>query len=293
MECPNCSAEAQIVSETNGVIRVHCPFCLFTGDVLSADKREIIKSTSREFIKKQIESEIGNLKKDFAVSGEKIFEKCKSGVLQIEECDGAGTAILLNQNGYAITNRHVVTGADGAVLQFGRANLCGAWTHIKTVFVFTGGNLNDLAILKMESVPEGAVPIKIGNSNTIKTGQQVFIVGNARGKGISLVGGNISDACRGESDPEFKGFIMTDCNANPGNSGGPLLNADGEIVGIHTSGAQFDTEMVAHTERGSAPVSIGVKSAGMKYSIPINYVVDLVKKYEAKYGVSILGGGHE
>ena len=148
----------------------------------------------------------------------------------------AGTGFILTDNGYIMTNKHVVDGAKSisVILEDGT-------TYEKAKLVGIDP-LNDAAILKIKA--ENLTPVTLGDSKTISTGQSVVAIGNALGVyGNSVTYGIISGTGRsivasdsnGEAYESLSDLIQTDAAINSGNSGGPLVNAAGQVVGINTA----------------------------------------------------------
>ena len=149
----------------------------------------------------------------------------------------AGTGFILSKDGYIATNKHVVSGANkiGVLLDDG--------TAFEDVELIGTDPLNDFAIIKIKDAKD-LTPIKLGDSKTTTAGQQVIAIGNAlgayqnsvtsgiiSGKGRSLTA---TDSSRTQYET-LSDMIQTDAAINGGNSGGPLLNAAGEVIGINTA----------------------------------------------------------
>ena len=137
-----------------------------------------------------------------------------------------GSGFIISPDGFIVTNNHVIDGADEIVIEFfdGKeldAKLIG--TDEKT----------DIALLKVEA--EGELPfVSFGDSDIARVGDWVMAVGNPLGQGFSVSAGIISAnnrSLRGTYDD----FIQTDAAINRGNSGGPLFNMDGEVIGVNTA----------------------------------------------------------
>ncbi len=149
----------------------------------------------------------------------------------------AGTGFILSEDGYIMTNKHVVDGAKTVNITLSNGNV------YKNVKVVGTDPLNDSAILKVSN-PEGFKPVKLGDSKTISVGQQVIVIGNALGEySNSVTSGIISGTGRslvasdsnGESYEQLSDMLQTDAAINGGNSGGPIVNAAGEVIGIATA----------------------------------------------------------
>lgn len=149
----------------------------------------------------------------------------------------AGTGIIVSADGYILTNKHVIDGASkiSVVLDNG--------TTYSDVKVAAVDPLNDVAFLKIDGV-SGLKAATLGDSKTITVGQQVIAIGNALGEyQNSVTSGIISGTGRtlvasdytGSMSEKLSDMIQTDAAINSGNSGGPLVNAAGEVIGINTA----------------------------------------------------------
>ena len=149
----------------------------------------------------------------------------------------AGTGFILSSDGYIATNKHVVSGASkiGVILDDG--------TAYEDVELVGTDPLNDFAIIKINNVNDLS-PVKLGDSKTTSAGQQVVAIGNALGAYqnsvtsgiISGKGRSLTATDSGRTQYEtLSDMIQTDAAINGGNSGGPLVNATGEVIGINTA----------------------------------------------------------
>ena len=149
----------------------------------------------------------------------------------------AGTGFILSSDGYVATNKHVVSGANkiGVILDDG--------TAYEDVELVGTDPLNDFAIIKINNV-NNLSPVKLGDSKTTSAGQQVVAIGNALGAYqnsvtsgiISGKGRSLTATDSGRTQYEtLSDMIQTDAAINGGNSGGPLVNAAGEVIGINTA----------------------------------------------------------
>lgn len=152
----------------------------------------------------------------------------------VQEVRGLGSGVLFSEDGYILTNRHVVAGSTeiAVVLPDGR-EFAG-----NSVRVVGHDQLTDLAVLKLSG--EDFPVAKLGNSDKVVPGQLAIAIGNPYGLDHTTTQGIISALNRPVViDPErnlvLNGMIQTDAPINRGNSGGPLLNAKGEVIGINTA----------------------------------------------------------
>ena len=138
-----------------------------------------------------------------------------------------GTGFLISADGYVITNHHVVEGADSIVVRLGDRN------ELKARLVGSDP-LSDVALLKVEG--KGLPVLAIGDSRGLKPGQWVVAIGSPFGFEHSVTAGVVSGVGRRSLDPsqQYVPFIQTDVAINRGNSGGPLLNTRGEVVGVNS-----------------------------------------------------------
>jgi serine protease Do len=156
--------------------------------------------------------------------------------------DGAGTGMIVSSNGYIMTNKHVIDNADKVtvVLPDGKT--------YENVDVLGSDPLNDVAFLKIRNV-SGLPAVVMGDSKTIRIGQSVVAIGNALGQYQNSVTSGIvsgtgrpvtasSDGTANGNTENLTDLIQTDAAINSGNSGGPLLNLKGQVIGINTAIAQ-------------------------------------------------------
>ncbi|MCB9823178.1 trypsin-like peptidase domain-containing protein [Candidatus Nomurabacteria bacterium] len=150
----------------------------------------------------------------------------------------AGTGVIIDADGTLLTNKHVVPEGSSSV-----KIVTSDGTVYEDVSVLGRDPLNDIAILKVKN-PKDFIPAKLGDSDSVKTGQKVIAIGNALGQFqntvttgiISGVGRPIEagDQDSGQSE-SLTNLFQTDAAINSGNSGGPLLNYSGEVIGINTA----------------------------------------------------------
>src|SRR5882672_518105 len=142
---------------------------------------------------------------------------------------GQGSGFLINDQGWILTNRHVVSGR-APQIQVTLADK----TQYKARILGADDN-NDLALLKI--TPKGKLPfLRLGDSENLKVGQKVIAIGNPFGFDGTLTTGVVSALGRSirEETTTYDNMIQTDAAINPGNSGGPLLDSHGSVIGINT-----------------------------------------------------------
>ncbi|RFM28876.1 trypsin-like peptidase domain-containing protein [Deminuibacter soli] len=175
-------------------------------------------------------------------------------VSTIPEQRASGSGVLISEDGYIVTNNHVVEGADELNI-----TLANKKTYKATV-IGTDPN-SDLAVIKIEG---SHFPYLVyGNSDDAKLGQWVLAVGYPLNLDVTVTAGIISAKSRAiginKGDTPIESFIQTDAAVNPGNSGGALINTSGELIGIN-----------------SAIASPTGSYAGYSYAIPVNIVKKMV-----------------
>lgn len=206
----------------------------------------------------------------------KVDAAVSPGVVNINvltaEGQGAGTGMILTSDGLVLTNNHVVRGS----------------TRMVVVDADTGDRYDakvlgtaptkDVALIKLVGA-KGLTTVRTGNSDTVKVGDPVVALGNAGGKGgrPSVVPGNVVALGRsitasdqsGQESQRLSNLIQTDANIVPGDSGGPLANANGEVIAVNSAASV--------TNQASAQIS----GQGEGYAIPINDALRIVEQIKA------------
>jgi S1-C subfamily serine protease len=146
--------------------------------------------------------------------------------------EGAGSGFVLDKEGHILTNYHVIEGAQRIEVTFIDETTLPAK-------VVGADPRNDIAVLQVEAPPELLVPVELGTSANLQVGQRAIAIGNPFGQfGGTLTTGVISALNRtlqGQDGREVSGIIQTDAAINRGNSGGPLLDSAGRVIGINTA----------------------------------------------------------
>jgi S1-C subfamily serine protease len=145
--------------------------------------------------------------------------------------EDAGSGFIWDADGYIVTNYHVVRNSEAVQVALGDQSI---W---KAKRVGTNPD-KDIAVLKVDAPANLLPPIPIGTSCDLQVGQRVFAIGNPFGYDQTLTAGVISGLGReitGAGNRPIKGVIQTDAPLNPGNSGGPLLDSAGRVIGMNTA----------------------------------------------------------
>jgi serine protease Do len=170
-----------------------------------------------------------------------------------------GSGFIVDPSGYIVTNHHVVDGVSEVHVTFKDG------PSLPAKIVGDAGFNVDLALLKVE--PEKPLPaVKWGNSRDVRVGDSVFVIGNPLGIGESVSAGIVSALNRNITETPYDDFIQTDAAINHGNSGGPMVDVHGEVVGVATA-------LFSPTDAGSI---------GLGFAIPaydVQFVIDRLRKY--------------
>ena len=173
-----------------------------------------------------------------------------------EKVQSLGSGFIISSDGYILTNNHVVKNADRIVVQLSdrrelRAKLIGA------------DERTDVALLKVDA--KDLPTVKIGDSSKLQVGQWVLAIGSPFGLQYSATQGIVSALGRSLPSDTYVPFIQTDAAVNPGNSGGPLFDTDGEVIGINSQ---------IYSNTGGF--------MGLSFAIPINVAMNVAKQLKAQ-----------
>ena len=149
------------------------------------------------------------------------------GTPQERQSSALGSGFIIDENGIVITNNHVIQSADDIIVRVDgdkefKAEVIGA------------DPLSDIAVLKLDT-KEKFKPVKFGDSDKARIGDWVIAIGNPFGLGGTVTSGIISARNRSIGLTRYEDYIQTDASINQGNSGGPLFNMDGDVIGINTA----------------------------------------------------------
>jgi len=159
---------------------------------------------------------------------EEFFDKFYEGQPRREKKNALGSGFIISEDGYIVTNHHVVAQADKVQVSLRESEE----TH-EAEIVGTDEE-TDLALLKID-VERELPSLDFGDSGQIEPGEWVVAIGNPFGLSHTVTAGIVSAKGRVIGAGPYDNFIQTDASINPGNSGGPLLNLQGEVVGINTA----------------------------------------------------------
>jgi len=189
-----------------------------------------------------------------------LVQRFGEGVVLVETPSGLGSGFIVNDDGYVVTNNHVIEGETRlAVILFQNANGGLARKRIDNVEIVALNPFVDLALLKIPPQKDlKLVSVALGNLDDLNAGDGVFAIGNPLGLERSVSQRIVSTLNR-----NFEGlvYLQTDAAINPGNSGGPLFNLKGEVVGVTNMGFR------------------GTDNLG--FAIPITYVKDFLRNRAA------------
>ncbi|HCE03961.1 MAG TPA: 2-alkenal reductase [Acidobacteria bacterium] len=183
---------------------------------------------------------------------------------------GSGTGFIWDDQGYIVTNYHVIQGADQArVVMHDQTGYLATWVG--------GSARHDLAVLRIEAPPDILQGVALGDSDRLRVGQNVYAIGNPFGLSATLTTGVISalnrqiEALNGDL---IEDVIQIDAAINPGNSGGPLLDSRGRVIGVN-----------------SQILTLSGTSAGLGFAVPVNIVLRVVPQLIAtgEYTAARLG----
>ncbi|MHB1134692.1 MAG: S1C family serine protease [Chloroflexota bacterium] len=196
--------------------------------------------------------------------GAAVVELVVSGSAARGVQTGNGSGVVVDSEGLILTNNHVVSGARAISVRFSNG-------QTREGTLLGTDSANDLALLRVSDLPSGIPVATLGDSASLRVGDPAIAIGSPFGLEQTVTQGIISAVNRtwqSGGGRTLRGLIQTDAPVNPGNSGGPLLNAAGEVVGI--------TNLIESPVRGSV---------GIGFAVPINTAKSLMPQLAA--GVQI------
>lgn len=194
------------------------------------------------------DSPFGELFKHFF--GDQFGQGPEGNGIPQEKAQSLGSGFIISEDGYVLTNHHVVKGADEIIVRL----------HDKRSLVaklIGSDSMTDVALLKIKA--KNLNPVTIGDASKLKVGEWVLAIGSPYGFDHSVTAGIVSAKGRSLPRDVYVPFIQTDVAINPGNSGGPLFNLDGEVIGVNSQ---------IYTNTGGF--------MGLSFAIPIEVAMDVV-----------------
>ncbi|GAC1535513.1 MAG: trypsin-like peptidase domain-containing protein [Herpetosiphon sp.] len=211
-----------------------------------------------------------NLVTDYERTVNNVYERNIGSLVNISDGRITGSGFVIDDQGHIITNNHVAgqlqdIGVTFADESFGKAKLIGTFTE------------GDIAVIKVDRLPNGVHPVELGDSGALKVGQITVAMGSPLGLErtvttgiVSALNRSISDISRTQdqttTDSSLQGLIQTDAAINPGNSGGPLFDSRGQVIGMNT--------LIA--TRSASSDTAG--SIGLGFAVPINRIKRVAKQ---------------
>jgi putative serine protease PepD len=212
-----------------------------------------------------------------ALTATQVYAKDSTGVVTITSKSASasdlGTGIVLNDKGLILTNDHVIEGGESITVSTG-----GSASVTRAARVVGEEANEDLALIEVNPAGMGLKPLTLVSSSSVQVGDEVYAIGNPYGLEKTLTTGIVSALNRQISAPDghaITGAIQTDAALNPGNSGGPLIDEAGQVIGVNS---QIASEQASTA--GSQPGSTGVG-----FAISSNTVAGAIEKIESAGGV--------
>lgn len=198
-------------------------------------------------------------------TAQKVYAGAKESVVSItaDGVDGGratGTGFVVSSDGHIVTNDHVVDGASRITVTIGTRGLT------RTATVLQSDASHDLAMLDVDAA--GLTPLKLATASSVTVGEPVYAIGSPYGLDQTLTSGIVSATGRdiqGLDGTTISGAIQTDAALNPGNSGGPLLDADGAVVGVNSQIA--GTGSATGGQSGNVGVGFAIGTDTVKSSL--------------------------
>jgi len=200
---------------------------LITDNLLATQQNITQTQLSLEQSKTSFENQIDILKASAGEDFSGILASVITSVVTIKTDSAQGTGFIINENGYIVTNAHVLADDNGHLAGNIRA-ITSDQNIIPAQFIGYDGEM-DLALLK---IPGTYNKLILGDSSQISVGEKVVAIGNPLGLQFSVTEGIISAIHRPGSNG-INAYLQTDASLNPGNSGGPLIDKQGKVVGIN------------------------------------------------------------
>ena len=209
-----------------------------------------------------------------ALSASEVYRRDSGGVVAIQASSpgqqDSGTGVVISNTGLIVTNDHVISGASSVTVSPGSSS-----STTRTAQVIGESPSTDLAVIKIDPSGLNLHPLTLADSSSVGVGDPVYAIGNPYGLDQTLTRGIVSALNRQISSPDgatINGAIQTDAALNPGNSGGPLIESHGDVIGINSQIA-------------SAQATAGGQSGntGVGFAIASNTVKSVVSQLESSH----------
>jgi putative serine protease PepD len=187
------------------------------------------------------------------LTAEQVYDRSKGSVVFISAGQATGSGFVVSDDGYIVTNAHVVDGASEVTVKIGEG-------ETRTARVVGADDSTDIAVLKVDPGDKQLAPLAFADSDAVDVGDPSFAIGNPYGLNRTLTTGVISALQRNIQAPNgfsIDGVLQTDAALNPGNSGGPLLDSRGRVIGVNS---QIESSSGANSGIGFAVPSNTVKT---------------------------------
>lgn len=208
---------------------------------------------------------LGEMFRNMPPGFEKFFEQFdphKGGKRPQSKQKSLGSGFIISADGYIVTNNHVVADADVIRVTLDQSN---GKSEALSATLVGADEETDLALLKVDA-KKNLPFLEFGNSDNLRVGEWLLAIGNPFGLDHSVTAGILSAKNRNIHAGPFDNFLQTDASINPGNSGGPLLNMNGQVVGINTA--------------------IIASGQGIGFAIPSNMAAKIIEQIKSGQKVS-------
>ncbi len=263
--CKTCGGSCAAVNSLSDAVTYKCQWCGNIYVVRKGEENLYTESKKAVFKAEQTAEKIKennvtprtmpqiNVQKSTFLSGEEVFARNINSVIELRtQFNGrlySGSGYAVGSGGIAITNAHVVT-SNKKIMSGINAYVCGKTLPAEVIKLCEN---DDLALIRIKNPPAAMKSVKFADINKVQSGQVLYVIGNSLGSGTCITSGIVSDKRRMVAG---KPRLMTDCAVNKGNSGGPVFNNLGEVVGTVTA--------------------VTTEAEGMNYAIPADVVINFL-----------------
>jgi putative serine protease PepD len=187
-----------------------------------------------------------------------LYDKVKSGVVYVQAGDASGSGFVIDDQGYIVTNDHVVAESSSYQVRIGDTG------SLVDATLVGADPSSDIALLKVDPSQVGELhPVDLGDASDVQVGDSVIAIGSPFGLQSTLTSGIVSALNRSIQSPNgqtISGALQTDAAINPGNSGGPLIDSAGDVVGVNAQ--------IASSSGGSTGVGFAISVDTVKSIVP-------------------------